>query len=169
MGRVEYRCSYPLLWWYKKLLSTDLYEIRGTYDSDYKYYCSLGHDTEKYLIISLWVTSKYRTKFYDEVKVWKVQVFDNSLLWGILLLNLLYLILPKYVLNFMIKDSPVSKVTGYRLDSQCLILDRGRYFSLFYSIQTRSGAHPVSYKMSAGGSFPLSKVARVRSWSLISI
>jgi hypothetical protein len=33
----------------------------------------------------------------------------------------------------------------------------GRYFSLFHSVQTGSEAHPASYPMGTGGSFPGSK------------
>jgi hypothetical protein len=42
---------------------------------------------------------------------------------------------------------------GYRLDSQGLIL-AVQDCSLFHGIQTSSGAHPASYPMGTGGSFP---------------
>jgi hypothetical protein len=46
-------------------------------------------------------------------------------------------------------------VTSYGLGDRGLILGRGRdYFSLRHHTQTGSGAHPVSYLMGTGGSYP---------------
>jgi hypothetical protein len=50
---------------------------------------------------------------------------------------------------------------GYRLDSQGLIPDGARDFSLLHGIHTGSGAHPVSYAMGTGGFFPGDEVAGV--------
>jgi hypothetical protein len=44
-----------------------------------------------------------------------------------------------------------------------------RDFSLLHSIQTGFVAHPASYPMGTGSSFPTGKVARVWSWPLTSI
>jgi hypothetical protein len=43
----------------------------------------------------------------------------------------------------------------------------GQEFSLLCVIQTSSGAHPASYPMSRGGSFPGGKAARAWSWPFI--
>jgi hypothetical protein len=51
-------------------------------------------------------------------------------------------------------------VTGYGLDGQGSILSRAIYFSLFHSVQIGSGAHPDSYTMGTGGSFPEVKQPR---------
>jgi hypothetical protein len=45
--------------------------------------------------------------------------------------------------------------TGYGLDGQGSI----PYFPLLHSVKTDYGAHPASYPMDIGGSFPGSKVA----------
>jgi hypothetical protein len=67
------------------------------------------------------------------------------------------------------RDSSVGIALGYGLD------DRGsrfRYptgtgnFSLHHRVQNGSGAHPASYPMDSGGSFPGSKTAGVWSWPL---
>jgi hypothetical protein len=39
-------------------------------------------------------------------------------------------------------------------------------FSLHHCIQTGSGAHPASYPVGTGGSFPDGKAAGVWSWQL---
>jgi hypothetical protein len=41
--------------------------------------------------------------------------------------------------------------------------------SLLHSVQADSGAHPASYPMGTGGSFPGDKAAGVWSWPLVSI
>jgi hypothetical protein len=55
------------------------------------------------------------------------------------------------------RDSSVGIATGYGLDGQGLI--PGRDVSLLHSVQTGSGAHPASYPMGTGGSFPGDKAA----------
>jgi hypothetical protein len=58
--------------------------------------------------------------------------------------------------------SSVSIVLDYRLDdwgSRVRFLARAENFSLHHHIQNGSGAHPDSYPMGTGGSFPGSKVA----------
>jgi hypothetical protein len=45
-------------------------------------------------------------------------------------------------------------VSDYDLDDRGSIPDRGRGFFSIPSIQTGSGAHPASYLMGTGGSFP---------------
>jgi hypothetical protein len=54
------------------------------------------------------------------------------------------------------RDSSVGIATGYGLDRRGSILDSGKrfLFSLLHSFQTDSGAHPASYSMRMGGSFP---------------
>jgi hypothetical protein len=52
------------------------------------------------------------------------------------------------------RDNVVGRATGYELD------DRGvgvREFSQLHFVQTGSQAHPASYPMGTGGSFPRSK------------
>jgi hypothetical protein len=44
----------------------------------------------------------------------------------------------------------------------------GQEFSLLHVIQTGSGAHPASYPIGMGGSFPGGKEAGVWSWPLTS-
>jgi hypothetical protein len=58
-------------------------------------------------------------------------------------------------------DTTVSIVTGYRLDDQQIRVwvPVGLEFSLFYVIQAGSGAHPASYPIGTGGSFPRGKAA----------
>jgi hypothetical protein len=46
---------------------------------------------------------------------------------------------------------------SHGLDGWDLIPSRGKIF-LLHSVQTGSGAHPVSYPMGTGGSFPGGKV-----------
>jgi hypothetical protein len=62
------------------------------------------------------------------------------------------------------RDSSVGIMLCYRMD------DRGSWvrfpagngnFSLHHRVQNGSGAHPASYPMGTGGSFPKGKVARV--------
>jgi hypothetical protein len=66
-------------------------------------------------------------------------------------------------------DSVVGVATGYGLDDRGVgvrVLVRPRIFSLV--VQTGSGAHPASYLIGTGGSFPGGKVAGPWSWPLIS-
>jgi hypothetical protein len=48
-------------------------------------------------------------------------------------------------------------VSDYGLDDRGSIPDRGRGFFSSPCVQTSSGAHPASYSMGTGGSFPGSK------------
>jgi hypothetical protein len=50
----------------------------------------------------------------------------------------------------------VSIVTGYGLVDQAVKFEywKGQEFSLLHIVQTGSGAHPASYPMGSGGSFP---------------
>jgi hypothetical protein len=68
--------------------------------------------------------------------------------------------------------SSVGRELGYRLD------DRGsrvRFpvgagnFALHHRVQNGSGAHPASYPVNTGGTFPGDKAADARSWPLTSI
>jgi hypothetical protein len=53
-----------------------------------------------------------------------------------------------------------SIVTGYELDGRPRSCPgRVNNFTLLYSIQTGSGAHPASYPIGTGGSFPRGKAA----------
>jgi hypothetical protein len=58
------------------------------------------------------------------------------------------------------QDSSVGIVTGYRLDSQGLIPDRGKKFFSSPQGQTGSEGHTTSYPIKYWGSFPGGKVAR---------
>jgi hypothetical protein len=51
----------------------------------------------------------------------------------------------------------VGTAIGYGMGDRDLISGRGKEFSLFHSVQTGSEAHPVSYSMDTGGSFPRGK------------
>jgi hypothetical protein len=53
---------------------------------------------------------------------------------------------------------------GSEFESLC-----GQEFLLLYIVQTGSGAHPISYPMGTGGSFPGGKAAGAWSWPLTSI
>jgi hypothetical protein len=67
------------------------------------------------------------------------------------------------------QDNSVGIVTGHRLDDWIIAIRFPAVagnFSLQYCVQTGSGAHPASYPMGTGGSFPGSKVATVWSWPL---
>jgi hypothetical protein len=62
----------------------------------------------------------------------------------------------------MIRGSSVGIVTGYGLDdrgSGIRLLAGAGNFSLLHRVQTRSRAHPASYPMGTGGSFPGGKAA----------
>jgi hypothetical protein len=48
-------------------------------------------------------------------------------------------------------------MTGYKLDE--FESRKGQEFSLLHVVKTGSGAHPASYPMGTGGSFPWSKAA----------
>jgi hypothetical protein len=68
------------------------------------------------------------------------------------------------------RDSVVDIATGYGLDDRRVrssYPDRVKNFS-FLVIETVSGAHPTSYRMGTGGSFPVGKAARACSWPLTS-
>jgi hypothetical protein len=70
------------------------------------------------------------------------------------------------------RDSSVGIVTGYGLDDQMIGIRfpaRAGSFSLRHRIQTGSGAHPASYPVGTGGSFPGDKAAGAWSWPLTSI
>jgi hypothetical protein len=76
---------------------------------------------------------------------------------------------PRFVKSF---DSSVGIALGYGLDDQGsrVRLPAGAgNFSLHHRVQNGSGAHPASYPMGAGGSFPGGKAAAAWNWPLISI
>jgi hypothetical protein len=52
------------------------------------------------------------------------------------------------------KGCSVSITTDYRMDGRGSIPGRGKRFSLLWSVQTGSGAHPASYLMGSWGTFP---------------
>jgi hypothetical protein len=53
-----------------------------------------------------------------------------------------------------IYDNSVGIRAGKGIDGRSWIYDSGKIFSLLHSIQSGSGAHPVSYPMVTGGYFP---------------
>jgi hypothetical protein len=59
------------------------------------------------------------------------------------------------------RDSAVGIKTGYGLDDRGVGFEFrwGQEFSLHHVVQTGNGAHPASYPMATGGSFPGGKVA----------
>jgi hypothetical protein len=60
-------------------------------------------------------------------------------------------------------DSSVGTVTGYRLDDRIIGVRfpaGAGNFSLRHRVQTKPGAHPASYPMGTGGSFPGGKEPR---------
>jgi hypothetical protein len=62
----------------------------------------------------------------------------------------------------MTQGSSVDIATGYGLDdrtSGVRLLARARKFFLLHHVQTGPGAHPASYTIATGGSFPGCKVA----------
>jgi hypothetical protein len=69
--------------------------------------------------------------------------------------SMYYLLISYYCSQ--IRDSSVGIGTGYGLNDQGIAVRFpavARDVSLLHSVQTRSGAHPASYQMSNGGSFP---------------
>jgi hypothetical protein len=62
-----------------------------------------------------------------------------------------------YKLQFDELGSSVSIVSDYGLDSRGSIPDRAKDSSSNLCVQTGSGAHPASYTMGTGGSFPKGK------------
>jgi hypothetical protein len=77
-------------------------------------------------------------------------------LTSLLLFSLTFQCLPSGALYLQMwnRDSSVGIATGYRLGGRGYSPDRGSDFSLLHSVQTNSGAHPASYPMGTGGSFP---------------
>jgi hypothetical protein len=61
---------------------------------------------------------------------------------------------------YRIRDSSVGTATGYRLEAGVLFPTEERCFSLLHLVQTGFGAHPASYIVGTGGSYPRGKVAR---------
>jgi hypothetical protein len=62
----------------------------------------------------------------------------------------------------MSPDNSVGMATGYGLDDrmiEVLFPVAGGNFSLRHHVQTGSGAHPASYPMGTGSSFPGGKAA----------
>jgi hypothetical protein len=60
-------------------------------------------------------------------------------------------------------DSSIGIALGYGLDdwgSRIRFLEGAGNFSLHHRVQNGSGAHPASYPMGTGGSFPGGKAAR---------
>jgi hypothetical protein len=68
----------------------------------------------------------------------------------------------------MSRGSAVGIATDYGLDDRGVGVRVGSEFSLLHVVQTGSGAHPASYPMGTGGSFPGGKAAGARSWPLTS-
>jgi hypothetical protein len=64
-----------------------------------------------------------------------------------------------YLLYFRSRYNSVGIATGYELEGRGSILDRGKIFFLFHSVQTGSGSPPASYPMGTGGSFRGDKAA----------
>jgi hypothetical protein len=60
--------------------------------------------------------------------------------------------------------SSLGTVTGYGLDGKIQFLAGARDFPLLHSTQTGCGAHPTSYPVGTGVSFPRDKEAGVWSW-----
>jgi hypothetical protein len=60
------------------------------------------------------------------------------------------------------RDTVVCIATNYGLDDLGVEFEsrKGQELSLLHVVQTGSGAHPASYSMGTGGSFPGAKVAR---------
>jgi hypothetical protein len=76
------------------------------------------------------------------------------------------------ILHCISRNSSVSTALGYGLDdrgSRIQFLAVAGDFSLHHRVQNGSGAHPASYPMGIGGSFPGSKAAGVWNWPLTSI
>jgi hypothetical protein len=74
--------------------------------------------------------------------------------------------------RFQSRDSSVGIALGYGLDdrgSRVRLPAGAGNFSLHHRVQNGSGAHPTSYPMGTGGSFPGGKTAGGWSWPLISI
>jgi hypothetical protein len=67
------------------------------------------------------------------------------------------------------QDSSVGMATGYGLGGRGSISDKGKIFYVLHSVRTDSEAHPASYPMGTGGSFPDSKAAGAWNWPLPSI
>jgi hypothetical protein len=64
-------------------------------------------------------------------------------------------------MHVMSQDSTVSIATGYKLDAQGVRVRVlvGASFAPLHVVQTGSGAHPASYSIGTGGSFPGCKAA----------
>jgi hypothetical protein len=62
---------------------------------------------------------------------------------------------PVFSYNYSIIGMVIA--TGYGLNGQCMILERGKRFALLQSVQTGTGAHTVSYEMGTGTLSPVIK------------
>jgi aryl-phospho-beta-D-glucosidase BglC (GH1 family) len=81
-------------------------------------------------------------------------------------------VISHYLWSYKSRDSSVRIATGYGLDARVSTVRfpaGDRNFSLRHRIQIDSGAHPVSYPMGTGGTFPLDKAAGPWSWLITSI
>jgi hypothetical protein len=67
------------------------------------------------------------------------------------------------------RDRSVGIALGYGLGSRVRFPAGAGNFSLHHRVQNGSGAHPASYPVDTGGSFPEDKAAGAWSWPLTSI
>jgi hypothetical protein len=66
---------------------------------------------------------------------------------------------PAVVQNLRSRESSVGRATGFGLDAR-ILFPAVQNISLLHGAQTESGAHPASYPMGTGGSYPRDKTAR---------
>jgi hypothetical protein len=64
------------------------------------------------------------------------------------------------------RDSAVGMATGWTAERSEFESREGQDVSSLHVVQTGSGAHPASYPMGIGGSFPGGKAVRAWSWPL---
>jgi hypothetical protein len=120
--------------------------------------CCLYHGA---LVMKATSTSETSVNFYQTI--WRYRPEDNHLLSDLyricsVCLHLEFLCLSKVFCFLhickMSRGSSVSTVSDYGLDGRGSIPDRGTYKTSNLCVQTGCGAHPASYTMGTGGTFP---------------
>jgi hypothetical protein len=111
--------------------------------------------TTQWLVSSLWLTKHHAMKAYW---AWRYSTTHS---------------LPRQLKEVSGQvHGPAAFLLGYGQDdrsSRVRFPARAGNFSLHHHVRNGSGAHPASYPMDTGGSFPWSKAAAAWSWPLTSI
>jgi hypothetical protein len=132
----------------------------------------LNHRFNKTITNHKYLYSVWKTNFCSSfcIHAWRFSKYT----WALSFQNVIEwysdeLVLPLFFFPFRSWDSSVGIVTGDRVNGQGSIFRRGEKFCLLHSILTSFGAHPTSYPVGTGGSFPGGEATRAWSWPHTSI